>query len=239
MMDARNLRRWRHSPAVFVRELFGISPDPWQEEVLEAFPCHQRLAMKACKDPGKTAVMVWLAWNFLLTREEPKVAATSITADNLTDNLWSEMAKWQCKSPLLQEQFEWTRSLYRVCTSECRLWHITEISADPDDPKRATRVNKQWAREQMPELLAALSQTTYAFRGDRLPLEPKEQVKARLGYSPDDAHAFALTFAQPVAKAYPFGFAQNDPFRCYGSGWASTSTIRWSTNEVFLRTARI
>jgi hypothetical protein len=23
-----------------------------------------------------------------------------------------------------------------------------------------------------------------------------------------------------VAKAYdPFGFAQNDPFRCYGSGW--------------------
>ena len=49
------------------------------------------------------------------------------------------------------------------------------------------------------ELIAALSQTTYSFRGDRLLLEPKEQVKARLGYSPDDADAFALTFAQPVA----------------------------------------
>ena len=44
-----------------------------------------------------------------------------------------------------------------------------------------------------------MSQTTYFFRGDRLLLEPKEQVKARLGYSPDDADAFALTFAQPVA----------------------------------------
>ena len=51
----------------------------------------------------------------------------------------------------------------------------------------------------VPELIAALSQTTYGFRGDRLLLEPKEQVKARLGYSPDDADALALTFAQPVA----------------------------------------
>ena len=30
-------------------------------------------------------------------------------------------------------------------------------------------------------------------------LEPKDQVKARLGYSPDDADAFVLTFAQPMA----------------------------------------
>ena len=49
------------------------------------------------------------------------------------------------------------------------------------------------------ELIAALTRTTYSFRGDRLLLEPKDQVKARLGYSPDDADAFALTFAQPVA----------------------------------------
>ena len=49
------------------------------------------------------------------------------------------------------------------------------------------------------ELIAALTHTTYSFRDDRLLLEPKEQVKARLGYSPDDADAFALTFAQPVA----------------------------------------
>jgi phage terminase large subunit len=55
-----------------------------------------------------------------------------------------------------------------------------------------------------PELIAALSQTTYSFRGDRLLLEPKQQIKARLGYSPDDADAFALTFAQPVARRDPY-----------------------------------
>jgi hypothetical protein len=52
------------------------------------------------------------------------------------------------------------------------------------------------------ELIAALIRTTYSFRGDRLLLEPKDQVKARLGYSPDDADAFVLTFAQPVAARH-------------------------------------
>jgi hypothetical protein len=439
------LAAWRDDPVRFVREQFGVVPDAWQEEVLAAFPKAPRLAMKACKGPGKTAVEAWLAWNFLATRNDPKIAATSITSDNLFDNLWAEMAKWQQRSSYLREHFRWTKDrivcrerpetwwmsartwnrasdrtqqgstlaglhadnilfildesggipdavmataeaalsscveghivqagnpthldgpLYRACTSERRLWHVTEITADPDDKRRSTRVRAEWAREQIekygrdnpwvlvnvfgkfppgslntligpdecreamtrayrpedlarapkvlgvdvarfgddasvifprqglralaplklrnadgmqgagavarraadwkadaifvddtggwgaswidclrtlghapigigfaarpndpryenkrtemyfdavqwiknggalpdvPELVAALSQTTYSFRGDRLLLEPKEQVKARLGYSPDDADALALTFAQPVA----------------------------------------
>ena len=50
------------------------------------------------------------------------------------------------------------------------------------------------------ELIAALSQTTYSFKGDQLLLEDKEQLKQRLGFSPDEADAFALTFAQPVSR---------------------------------------
>ena len=53
---AHNLRRWRKDPRTFVREQFGVTPDPWQDEVLAAFPNCPRLAMKACKGPGKTAV---------------------------------------------------------------------------------------------------------------------------------------------------------------------------------------
>jgi phage terminase large subunit len=53
----QNLRRWREVPTTFVRDVFGITPDPWQDEVLAAFPNRPRLAMKACKGPGKTAVM--------------------------------------------------------------------------------------------------------------------------------------------------------------------------------------
>lgn len=39
--------------------------------------------------------------------------------------------------------------LYRACVRERRLWWVLEISGDPDDPKRATRVSIQWAREQI------------------------------------------------------------------------------------------
>ncbi|MBS0219957.1 MAG: hypothetical protein JSR91_04365 [Proteobacteria bacterium] len=451
---ADKIRLWREKPQVFVREVLGVTPDAWQDEVLAAFPHRQRLAMKACKGPGKTAVEAWLGWNFLLTRPHPKIAAISISSDNLADNLWAEMAKWRQRSPLLQATFEWTKNrifarefpetwwmsarswtrsadsqaqgqalaglhadyilfildesggipdavmasaeaalascveghivqagnpthlegpLWRACTSERALWHLTEITADPDDPRRTPRVKSEWAREQiqkygrdnpwvlvnvfgrfppgslnaligpdeiadamerryeaaayddagrvlgvdvarfgddasvifprqglqafppvrlrnldgpqgagavarkwmdwqadavfiddtggfgaawidnlrllgrspigigfaqsandaakyankraemyfeavewikaggalpgrntpgLAELAAALTQTTYSFRGDQLLLEPKEQVKLKLGYSPDDADAFALTFAQPVLKQW-------------------------------------
>jgi hypothetical protein len=66
--------------------------------------------MKACKGPGKTTVLAWLAWNFLATRPRPKVAATSISADNLSDGLWTEMAKWQARSELLRREFTWTKT---------------------------------------------------------------------------------------------------------------------------------
>ncbi|MGC2047986.1 MAG: hypothetical protein WA635_05175, partial [Gallionella sp.] len=48
------------------------------------------------------------------------------------------------------------------------------------------------------ELLRALTETTYTFKGDKLIIEPKEIVKAKLGFSPDEMDAFILTFAEAV-----------------------------------------
>lgn len=228
--QADDFKRWAEHPDQFVWEVFKVKPDPWQLEVLQAFPHNQRLAMKACKGPGKTALLAWLSWNFLLTRPYPKMAATSITADNLFDNFWTEMAKWQSVSPLLQRKFTWTKTriffnehpetwwmsarpwsksadassqgntlaglhadfimfildesggipdaimvaadaalascieghilqagnpthlegpLWRACTSERRLWYIVEITADPDSANRTPRVSTEWARQQI------------------------------------------------------------------------------------------
>ena len=87
------------------------------------------------------------------------------------------------------------------------------FASRPNDPRYANKRSEmyfeaiEWIRRggvlpDSPELIAALSQTTYTFQGDRLLLEPKEQIKARLGYSPDEADAFALTFAHPVSAAW-------------------------------------
>lgn len=225
-------KAWRDDPRVFVRECLGITPDAWQDEVLEAFPHNQRLALSACKGPGKTAVLTWLAWNFLLTRPYPKIAATSITGANLADNFWTEMAKTQQKSALLMETFTYTKTriflkqspetwwisarpwsksadkseqgntlaglhadyilflidesgdipesvsqaaeaaltscveghivqagnpssmkgmLYKACVRNKGLWHVTKITSDPLDPNRTPRVSLEWARQQIEE----------------------------------------------------------------------------------------
>jgi phage terminase large subunit len=102
------LKRWKLDPASMVREEFGVEPDAWQLEALAHFPHCNRLAMKACKGPGKTAVLAWLILNFLATRPHARVGVTSITGDNLATNLWPELSKWMNKSAFFRETFVWT-----------------------------------------------------------------------------------------------------------------------------------
>ena len=227
---AGHLARWRAAPRMMVRELFGVTPDKWQDEALALFPKSPRLALRACKGPGKTTVLAWIGWNYLLTRRNSNIGALSITVQNLADGLWKEMAKWQEKSPLLKQGFTWTKTrifaneapatwfmsakswpksasteeqakalagfhadyvlflidesggmtdavmvsaeaafagtlechivqagnptqlagpLYRACTSVAHLWNVITITGDPDDPKRSPRIPIEYAREQI------------------------------------------------------------------------------------------
>ena len=93
-----------------MREAFGVEPDEWQKDALIAFRDGNRVAMKASKGVGKTSLLAWCAWNFLVTRPHPKIVATSISWDNLSDGFWTEMAKWQAKNKFLKEQFTWTKT---------------------------------------------------------------------------------------------------------------------------------
>lgn len=106
------LRHWRDDVNYFAGHELHMTPDPAQEELFRYFsdPANQRIALKACKGPGKTAGLAVCAWNFLATRTHPKIAATSISADNLSDNLWPEMAKWQQRSEFLKAKFKWTKT---------------------------------------------------------------------------------------------------------------------------------
>lgn len=221
---------YRENVTAFAEEQLNFRPDPWQRRFFDAFPHSPRMALQACKGPGKTAALSVVAWNFLATRPFPKIGATSITGDNLRDCLWAEMARWQRESPFLIANFTWTAAkifenrhpeewwmsfrtwsrtandeqqestlaglhapycmalldesggmpkslmaaaegvltaekeghviqagnplmlegpLYAAATNERHLWWREEITADPDDPNRATRVPVQWAREQI------------------------------------------------------------------------------------------
>lgn len=124
LLAVDKIRLWREKPQVMVRELFGVTPDAWQDDVLAMFPHTPRMAMKACKGPGKTCVLAWLCWNFLLTRLQPKIAATSISGDNLADGLWTEMALWQGRSPVLRAAFTWTKTRI-TCNDSPETWWMS------------------------------------------------------------------------------------------------------------------
>lgn len=62
-------------------------------------------------------------------------------------------------------------------------------------------VKRGGALPNVPELVAELVTPTYTFRAGKLILEEKDQIKVRLGRSPNYADALALTFAEPDMPA--------------------------------------
>lgn len=118
MSAAGRIKHWREHPVDFVKELFGVEPENWQADVLEAFadprPEAWRIAMAASAGPGKTTCLAWCGLNFLLCYaekgEHPKGAAVAVTEDNLRDNLWPELSKWMQRSKIFTEKFKWTKS---------------------------------------------------------------------------------------------------------------------------------
>jgi hypothetical protein len=136
-----NTARWRANPVLFVFEMFGVILDAWQEDALMrlAQPTTRRLAMKACKGPGKTAVLAWAILWFLTCHANSHVGATSITEGNIDTNLWPELYKWLSRSAYLRRLFKWSRSRVQAIGNpdwfcEKRTW---PKSGNPDEQANA------------------------------------------------------------------------------------------------------
>lgn len=133
---ADTLGRWREDPVAFVRECIGAEPDAWQLIVLQAATCNIRIALKACKGVGKSAVLAWIVWWFLATRINPKVVCTSISKENLRDGLWAELALWQRRSELLKREFVWSAERIWQKDNKATWWAAARAwskTADPDE----------------------------------------------------------------------------------------------------------
>lgn len=112
-----NILRYRSDPIAFVRDQFNVEPDNWQKKALLAFSNRDerimRICLSACAGPGKSALLAWCGWLFLSCYgekgEHPKGAVVAVTQDNLKDNLWAELSKWQQRSEFLMAKFKWTK----------------------------------------------------------------------------------------------------------------------------------
>lgn len=100
--------------------MLGAEPQPWQVECLKALATHGRVAVRSAHGVGKSCMASWAILHFLFTYEFAKIVCTAPTIRQLYDVLWSELAKWIKRSPLLAELFEWqkTKIVFRQSPSE-------------------------------------------------------------------------------------------------------------------------
>ena len=106
---------YRRNPVAFAREVLRFEPDEWQKIALMDLAENPKVAIKSGQGVGKTGLeAVALLW-FLTCFPYPRVVATAPTKQQLHDVLWSEVAKWQERSPLLKHILKWTKTyIYKI-----------------------------------------------------------------------------------------------------------------------------
>jgi hypothetical protein len=93
------LLEWGQNPVQAVKDIFNATPEDYQGDMLNDVFVNgeDRLAGKSAHGTGKTTVLSWMGWIFLMTRPMSRVLATAPVQAQLRDVLWPEFSKWHGK----------------------------------------------------------------------------------------------------------------------------------------------
>lgn len=130
---AERIPKYRKNPVLFAKELMQFEPDDWQKEALLDLAGNPKVAIKSGQGVGKTGIeAVALLW-FLTCFPYPRVVATAPTKQQLHDVLWSEVAKWQERSPLLKAILKWTKTYIYMINNEKRWFATARTATKPEN----------------------------------------------------------------------------------------------------------
>lgn len=126
---------YQRDPVLFAKEVVGYKADVWQADTLRdlADPECRRVSVRSGQGVGKTATeAVALLW-FLSCFPFARVVATAPTRQQLNDVLWSEIAKWQAKSPMLNAILRWTKTYVFMTGMEKRWFAVARTATKPEN----------------------------------------------------------------------------------------------------------
>lgn len=161
MSTGARIKEWRINPCKFAVDVFGITLDAWQEDALNNiggdYQPRRQLALKACTGPGKSAILAIAGWHRLMCfarpGEHPKGAALSGEGrDNLRDNLWAELSKWQQRSELLRSAFTWNKEQI-YANDHPETWFLSARSYPKDADQEAIGTSLSGLHSQFPFVL--------------------------------------------------------------------------------------
>lgn len=124
---------YRKSAVLFAEEVLRFTPDDWQKAVLDDLSVGNRVTVRSGQGVGKTGVEAIAALWFLSCFPYARVVATAPTKQQLHDVLWSEIAKWQSKSPLLSEILTWTKTYIYLKGYEKRWFAVARTATKPEN----------------------------------------------------------------------------------------------------------
>ena len=123
--------KYREDPVLFFIEVLHFHADEWQKAVAIDIAHHPRVTVRSGQGVGKTALEAAIALWFLCCFPNARVVATAPTRQQLHDVLWSELAKWMDKSPILNELLTWTKTRITVKGREKRWFMVARTATKP------------------------------------------------------------------------------------------------------------
>ena len=124
---------YRKDVALFAKEQFGFNSDDWQKAVFADVVTDNRVSVKSGQGVGKTAATAIIVLWFLTCFPYPRIVATAPTKQQLNDVLWSEVAKWQEKSPVLKRILKWTKTYIYMKGYEKRWFAVARTATKPEN----------------------------------------------------------------------------------------------------------
>lgn len=110
------LEQYKNNPVAFAKDVFGVTLDPWQEEMLQNVNDYQKVAVAGATGLGKGFASALAIWWFISTKVDivdgqlkfPKLMVTGPEEGVLKNGVWAQLTELHRKSPLMQLLFNVT-----------------------------------------------------------------------------------------------------------------------------------
>jgi hypothetical protein len=202
---AEFIERYGKKPALFVQEVLGVEPLPYQAEFLDAIASGERkISIRSGHGTGKSTAASWaMLWYFLMHYPN-KVVVTAPTSSQLFDALFAELKRW------INELPEGLQSILN--TKSDRVEH-TSAPAE-------MFISARTSRAETPEALAGVHSEHVMLVVDEASGVPEQVFEAAAG-SMSGHNATTIMLSNPTRSSGTFFESQT---RMADSWW----TRRWS-----------
>lgn len=204
--------RYRNEPVLFVKEVFGETPDEWQVQFLEAVARgDRRITVRSGHGVGKSAVAAWASVWFLLTRYTCRVVVTAPTSTQLFDALFAEIKRWISRLP------DSVRVLLEVKADRIELIQAPECY-----------ITARTSRSETPEALAGVHADHIMLIADEASGIPESVFEAGSG-SMSSKNAVTMLLGNPVRSS---GFFYNSHMGMEATQWTKFHVSGISSSRV-------